>query len=50
MEKLGIIEDPRYSEPRNTSLEKNIETNNRRKDYWDKSRKKTTKQKGNFDV
>lgn len=34
MEKLDIIEDPRYSEVRDVEGEKKVVTRNRKVDYW----------------
>lgn len=42
LEKLDIIEDPRYSEQKNQVPQERIETSNSRVDYWNKERKKIT--------
>ena len=42
LEKLGFIEDPRYAEVKGP--EKDVTTNNSRKDYWEKTNKTRTKQ------
>ena len=34
MEKMDVIEDPRYSEVRDEEKEKKVVTRNRRIDYW----------------
>lgn len=41
MEKMGVIEDPRYSEVRDEEKEKIVVTRNRRIDYWHDKRGKT---------
>ena len=42
LEKLSVMEDPRYAVHKLKETEKQLETSNVRLDYWDRARKKIT--------